>query len=90
IGEISGIIARINDYQTTIASAVEEQTATTNEMNRSVGEAATGSAEIAANIGDMAHAITVAAANVAEASVSASDVATTAGELQTLVSRFTY
>ncbi|WNB85222.1 methyl-accepting chemotaxis protein [Cellulomonas sp. ATA003] len=43
IGEISGIIASINDYQMTIASAVEEQTATTNEMSRSVTEAATGS-----------------------------------------------
>ncbi|MFN8192797.1 MAG: methyl-accepting chemotaxis protein [Nocardioidaceae bacterium] len=31
ITEISAIIAQINDTQTTIASAVEEQTATTNE-----------------------------------------------------------
>jgi methyl-accepting chemotaxis protein len=37
ISEISGIIARINDTQSTIASAVEEQTATTNEMSRNVG-----------------------------------------------------
>ena len=50
IGEISRIIARINDYQVTIASAVEEQTATTSEMNRNVNEAAIGSAEIATNI----------------------------------------
>ena len=45
--EISAIIASINDYQLTIASAVEEQTATTNEMSRNVAEAATGSGEIA-------------------------------------------
>ena len=50
IGEISTIVASINDYQLTIASAVEEQTATTNEMSRSVNEAATGSGEIAATI----------------------------------------
>ncbi|MEP7764608.1 methyl-accepting chemotaxis protein, partial [Sanguibacter sp. 26GB23] len=37
IGEISTIIASINDYQMTIASAVEEQTATTNEMGRGGG-----------------------------------------------------
>ena len=37
---ITAIIARISDYQTTIASAVEEQTATTAEMNRNVSEAA--------------------------------------------------
>ena len=36
IEEISRVIARISDFQTTIASAVEEQTATTAEMNRSV------------------------------------------------------
>ena len=46
----------INDFQTTIASAVEEQTATTNEMNRNVAEAATGSGEIAANIAGVATA----------------------------------
>jgi len=56
IGEISRIIARINDYQVTIASAVEEQTATTSEMNRNVNEAAVGSAEIATNIAAVANA----------------------------------
>ncbi|MCB0909277.1 MAG: methyl-accepting chemotaxis protein, partial [Nocardioidaceae bacterium] len=50
IGEISAIIAQINDTQATIASAVEEQTATTNEMGRNVAEAATGSNDIATNI----------------------------------------
>jgi methyl-accepting chemotaxis protein len=34
IEEISRVIARISGFQTTIASAVEEQTATTAEMNR--------------------------------------------------------
>ena len=42
------IINQINDIQNTIASAVEEQTATTNEIARNVAEAATGSTEIAA------------------------------------------
>ena len=48
IEEITSVIARISDFQTTIASAVEEQTATTAEMSRSVTEAATGTGEIAA------------------------------------------
>ena len=43
IGRIDEVIGQISDYQTTIASAVEEQTATTNEMSRSVNEAAQGS-----------------------------------------------
>lgn len=50
IEKISDIINQINDYQTTIAAAVEEQTATTNEMGRSVSEAATGSASITETI----------------------------------------
>ncbi|WP_282946421.1 methyl-accepting chemotaxis protein [Cellulomonas endometrii] len=50
IGEIAEIIARINDYQLTIASAVEQQTATTNEMSRGVAEAAQGAADIAQNV----------------------------------------
>ncbi len=56
ISQISAIIAQINDYQMTIASAVEEQTATTNEMSRGVTEAATGAGEIAANITGVATA----------------------------------
>lgn len=54
IAQISEIIHSINNYQLTIASAVEEQTATTNEMSRSAAEAATGSSEIAANINGVA------------------------------------
>ena len=54
IEEISGIIASINDYQTTIAAAVEEQTATTNEMSRSVSEAADSSTTIAENVAHIA------------------------------------
>ncbi len=50
IEQITEVIARISDFQTTIASAVEEQTATTGEMNRSVAEAASGTGDIAQNI----------------------------------------
>ncbi|MCU1691577.1 MAG: Methyl-accepting chemotaxis protein mcpA [Frankiales bacterium] len=45
IAGISDVVARMNDYATTIASAVEEQTATTAEMTRNVSEAATGSGD---------------------------------------------
>ncbi|WP_163276631.1 methyl-accepting chemotaxis protein, partial [Cellulomonas iranensis] len=40
IREIAQIVGSINDYQMTIASAVEEQTATTNESGRNITEAA--------------------------------------------------
>ncbi|RLV47088.1 methyl-accepting chemotaxis protein, partial [Nocardioides mangrovicus] len=56
MGQISAIITSINDYQLTIASAVEEQTATTNEMSRNVAEASSGSGDIANNIDGVADA----------------------------------
>ena len=61
IAEITAIIASINDTQSTIASAVEEQTATTNEMGRSAGEAANGSSEIAGGVASIANTATAAA-----------------------------
>ena len=42
ISQITAIINQINDIQNTIASAVEEQTATTNEMSRNISEGAKG------------------------------------------------
>jgi methyl-accepting chemotaxis protein len=90
IAEITEVIARINDFQTTIASAVEEQTATTNEMNRNVAEAATGSGEIAVNISGVAAAAQVTTEGVSDTQRAATDVARLAADLQTLVGRFTY
>ena len=54
ITSISQVIENINHYQATIASAVDEQTATTAEMSRSVGQIAAGSERMAANIGTVA------------------------------------
>ncbi|AEV85785.1 Putative sensory transducer protein [Actinoplanes sp. SE50] len=50
IQQITEIIQRISEAQDTIAAAVEEQTATTGEMNRGVANAAVGSGEITENI----------------------------------------
>jgi methyl-accepting chemotaxis protein len=46
IATISGLINPINHTSATIAPAVEEQNATTNEMTRRVSDAARGSGEI--------------------------------------------
>jgi methyl-accepting chemotaxis protein len=85
IGEIGSTINRINDYQNTIASAVEEQTVTTNEIARNVAEAAKGSSEIAQNIAGVATAAkstTSGANDTKKASVELSRMAT---ELQAIV-----
>lgn len=50
------MIGRINDIQTTIASAVEEQTATTKKIARSVAEAVAGANGIAEEVTQVASA----------------------------------
>ncbi|VTR75426.1 methyl-accepting chemotaxis protein [Cellulomonas hominis] len=90
IGQIGAIIASINDYQLTIASAVEEQTATTTEMSRSVQEAATGSSEIAQNITGVASAAETSAAVVTQMGSSVGELAQLASDLRGDVSVFTY
>jgi methyl-accepting chemotaxis protein len=90
IGEISQIIASINDYQLTIASAVEEQTATTTEMSRSVAEAATGSGEIAVNITGVASAAATSSQTLGQMGDSIGELARMSEDLRGRVSRFTY
>jgi methyl-accepting chemotaxis protein len=90
ITQISGIIAQINDTQTTIASAVEEQTATTNEMSRNVAEAATGSADIAQNITGVARTAADTGAAAQSTNQAADELARMAAEMQQLVGRFTF
>jgi len=90
IGEIATIIASINDYQLTIASAVEEQTATTNEMSRGVAEAATGSSEIATNITGVATASATSSDVVGQMGASVAELARMSADLRARVASFTY
>jgi methyl-accepting chemotaxis protein len=90
IGEISAIIASINDYQLTIASAVEEQTATTTEMSRSVAEAATGSGEIAVNITGVASATSTSSQTLGQMGDSIAELARLSEDLRRRVEQFRY
>lgn len=58
MGEIANIISTINTMQSTIAVAVEEQTATTGEISRNVSQAAEGSEEVSRSIAHVAAAAT--------------------------------
>jgi methyl-accepting chemotaxis protein len=90
IGQIKEIISSINDAQLTIASAVEEQTATTNEMARNVSEAASGSDEIAANINGVATAMGSATSALEQSRVAIDELARMSAELRSEVSSFVY
>jgi methyl-accepting chemotaxis protein len=90
IGQIADVIGRINDYTTTIASAVEEQSATTAEMNRNVAEAAGAAAEIHAGIETVASNARLTADSVEDAKRSAADLSRMSQDLNVTVSRFVY
>ncbi|WP_345713718.1 methyl-accepting chemotaxis protein, partial [Kineococcus glutinatus] len=88
IGHVSEIIARISDFQGTIAAAVEEQTATTAEMSRGVASAAAGAHEIAANIQGVAAASDRTTAELAATDRALAELAQLADSLRSEVSRF--
>ncbi|WP_308113169.1 HAMP domain-containing methyl-accepting chemotaxis protein [Blastococcus sp. MG754427] len=90
IEEISQIVAQISDRQTTIASAVEEQTATTSEMSRSVQEAAGGTTQIAENITSVSTAAGTTTQALSQTRSAVDELSRMAADLRTTVGRFSY
>ncbi|GIE85115.1 methyl-accepting chemotaxis protein [Actinoplanes regularis] len=90
IAEITHVIDKINEYQTIIASAVEEQTATTHEINRSVSQAATGSERIASNLSGVSEAAQGVAAGIGEAKQATANLARMGSDLQSLIGHYHY
>jgi methyl-accepting chemotaxis protein len=88
IRQITAIINQINDSQAAIAGAVEEQTATTNEITRNVTEAAKGSSEIARNITGVATAARSTSEGATDTQQASAELARMAAELQRLVNQF--
>ena len=88
IGSITGIINQINDISGTIATAVEEQSATTNEMSRNVQEAAKGSGEISQNIQGVATAAESTTRGAQESLKAAQQLTEMSTQLRTLVEQF--
>ncbi len=90
IGQIGSVIVQINDIQGTIAGAVEEQSATTNEISRNLSEAAKGSLQITKNIGEVAETAREASSSVGGANKAAQTLQQRQAELQDLISQFRY
>jgi len=90
IRQISGIINQVNDIANTIASAVEEQSVTTNEMSRNVAEASKWSNEIVANVTGVAEAAQSTASGATQTQTAAQELARLASELQAAVNQFKY
>ncbi|MBO9570461.1 MAG: methyl-accepting chemotaxis protein [Cellulomonas iranensis] len=90
IGQIEGIVRSINDYQTSIASAVEEQTATTTEMARGMSDVASGSAQIRTAVSEVAQVASSSSSALVQVETSVSELAQMSEDLRERTAAFTY
>ena len=90
IAEVGRIIAQLHDISTTIASAVEEQTATTKEIARNVSEAAIGESHVTENITSVAKAAQSTSGGARTTQTAAGELAGMAADLQRIVGVFKY
>jgi len=81
IKSISGVIDQVNAISSTIATAVEEQSATTSEMSRNLTEAAKGSGEVAQNI----HGVAEAANSTSQGATATQDASRQLVEMSTML-----
>jgi methyl-accepting chemotaxis protein len=88
IREIAEVIVRLNDISTTIAAAMEEQSAATSEIARNVAEAARGTEEVSRSLGSVGEAATRTSRDAGESLGASSQLAGVATELEQLVGRF--
>jgi methyl-accepting chemotaxis protein len=88
IASISEVINQVNGISGTIATAVEEQNATTNEMSRNVSEAAHSSGEITSNIAGVSQAAESTSRGAGDTQKAAQQLVETSAELRRLVEQF--
>ena len=90
MSRLQQVIGQINEFSTTVASAVEEQSATTHVMTRAIADAAAGSSEVSRVVAAVAE-VANATADSAQASLDASEhLADFAQKLNGLVATFKY
>jgi methyl-accepting chemotaxis protein len=90
IARIATTVRGIDDNQSTIAHAVEEQTLTAGTMRNGVADAADGIAAITANIDSVAVSAASTTEGVTSAQRAADDLAQTAASLASLADSFRY
>src|SRR3954453_15810287 len=88
IKEISGTIGRISEISSTIASAVEEQGAATQEISRNVQQAAQGTQQVASNIRDVQRGAIETDSASSEVLSSAQSLSRESNDLKLEVGRF--
>lgn len=90
IAEISTIIRSINDTQTMIAAAVEQQSTTTDSISNNVLLAAKGGADIATNMAKVTENAQFTASGAGDSQKAAEELSKMANELEKLVAQFKF
>ena len=90
IAEITTIIDTINDIQTTIAAAIEEQTATTGEISNTISSVAATSNDIATRITAVATAVADTSTAIEHNRTDAERLTALSAELKHLTATFHY
>jgi len=90
IAEIRTFISKINDVQTSIAAAIEQHSATTGQIARSVSDGVRGTSEISSNIGGVAEAARHTSSGASDAKNAATELARMANELRRVIGQFAY
>ena len=88
IGRIGDVIAEINESQHAIAAAVEEQSATTGEIARTVAEASIGTSSIAENVAGVAEAARSNTESAVESNRASQELQQLADSLKASVAQF--
>ena len=88
IASIGAVINQVNDISGTIATAVEQQDATTNEMSRNVSEAARNSEEITSNIAGVAQAAESTSRGASDTQKAADELVQMSTQLRGLIDQF--
>jgi methyl-accepting chemotaxis protein len=92
-GAIKTVVAtidRVNNFQQSIAGAVEEQAATTRELASHLSHAATGGSEIAKSVSEVASGAKSNSSHASTVLATAKDLSTTTTELNGFVGRFRF
>jgi methyl-accepting chemotaxis protein len=88
ISQIVEIASWLGDFQSTIASAVEQQTATTQEMSRNINHSASSSADIAASIATISAGAQSTSSGVIDIQAAIQELSKLSNGLRVLVGQF--
>ena len=88
IKEIGATIGRMSEISSTIAAAVEEQGAATQEISRNIQHAATGTQQVSSNITDVQHGATETGSASAQVHSAAKSLSSESNRLKLEVSKF--